>query len=35
MERDDFRDIDIAIHLTEEMPPYQRLKLSQKGSKIS
>jgi len=29
-ERDDFRDIDIAIHLSKDLPPYQRFKLSQK-----
>lgn len=30
LERDDFHDIDIAIHLCKEQPPYQRFKLSQK-----
>lgn len=30
MERDDFRDIDVAIHLSKDLPPYQRFKLSQK-----
>jgi len=30
LKRDDFRDIDIAIHLSEELHPYQRFKLSSK-----
>jgi uncharacterized protein len=30
LERDDFHDIDFAIHLCKEQPPYQRFKLSQK-----
>jgi predicted nucleotidyltransferase len=30
LERDDFHDIDIAIHLDKEQSPYQRFKLSQK-----
>ena len=30
LERDDFHDIDIAIHLGKEQSPYQRFKLSQK-----
>ena len=30
LERDDFHDIDIAIHLCKEQLPYQRFKLSQK-----
>lgn len=29
-ERDDYHDIDIAIHLSEDQSPYQRFKLSQK-----
>jgi uncharacterized protein len=28
--RDDFHDIDIAIHLSEELSPYKRFKLSSK-----
>lgn len=30
LERDDYHDIDIAIHLSEDQSPYQRFKLSQK-----
>ena len=30
LERDDFHDIDVAIHLAEERAPYQRFKLAQK-----
>lgn len=30
LERDDFHDIDVAIHLAEEHAPYQRFKLSQR-----
>ena len=30
LERDDFHDIDIAIHLSKELPAYKRFKLSQK-----
>ncbi len=30
LNRDDFRDIDIAIHISREMPPYQRFKFSQR-----
>ena len=30
LERDDFHDIDIAIHLCKEQLPYQRFKLAQK-----
>jgi uncharacterized protein len=30
LERDDFHDIDIAIHLCTEQLPYQRFKLAQK-----
>jgi uncharacterized protein len=30
LKRDDFHDIDIAIHLCKEQLPYQRFKLSQK-----
>ncbi|RQW79955.1 MAG: nucleotidyltransferase [Methanothrix sp.] len=33
LERDDFHDIDIAIHLCKEQPPYQRFKLSQKAAR--
>ncbi|MDM7938848.1 MAG: nucleotidyltransferase domain-containing protein [Methanothrix sp.] len=29
-EREDFHDIDVAIHLSKERSPYQRFKLSQK-----
>ena len=32
MERDDFRDIDVAIHLSKDLLPYQRFKLSQKAA---
>jgi len=30
LERDDFHDIDVAIHMSQELAPYQRFKLSQK-----
>jgi predicted nucleotidyltransferase len=30
LERDDFHDIDVAIHLSREQAPYQRFKLSQR-----
>jgi predicted nucleotidyltransferase len=30
LERDDFRDIDIAIYFSQEQSPYQRFKLSQR-----
>jgi uncharacterized protein len=30
LERDDFRDIDVAIHLADEQAPYQRFKLAHK-----
>ncbi len=30
LERDDFRDIDVAIHLCKEQSPYERFKLSQR-----
>ncbi len=30
LKRDDFRDIDIAIHISKELAPYQRFKLSSK-----
>jgi hypothetical protein len=31
--RDDFHDIDVAIHLCKEQSPYQRFKLSQKAAR--
>ena len=34
LERDDFHDIDIAIHLCTEHSPYQRFKLAQKVARI-
>ena len=34
LERDDFHDIDVAIHLWKEPLPYQRFKLSQKVARI-
>jgi predicted nucleotidyltransferase len=30
LERDDFHDIDVAVHLCRDLLPYQRFKLSQK-----
>jgi predicted nucleotidyltransferase len=30
LERDDFHDIDVAIHLCKEQSPYERFKLSQR-----
>jgi len=30
LERDDFHDMDIALHLCKDEPPYQRSKLSKK-----
>jgi len=30
LKRDDFHDIDIAIHISKELAPYQRFKLSSK-----
>jgi len=30
LKRDDFHDVDVAIHLSRELAPYQRFKLSQK-----
>ncbi|MHB8120145.1 MAG: type VII toxin-antitoxin system MntA family adenylyltransferase antitoxin [Methanothrix sp.] len=30
LERDDFHDIDVAIHLCKEQSPYQRFKLAQR-----
>lgn len=30
LKRDDFHDIDVAIHLAKEQAPYQRFKLSQR-----
>jgi predicted nucleotidyltransferase len=32
LKRDDFRDIDIAIHISKELSPYQRFKLSSKAA---
>ena len=34
LERDDFGDIDVAIHLCKEHSPYQRFKLAQKVARI-
>ena len=33
LERDDFRDIDVAIHLCKEQSPYERFKLSQRAAR--
>jgi predicted nucleotidyltransferase len=30
LEREDFHDIDVAVHLGKELAPYQRFKLSQR-----
>lgn len=30
LERDDFHDIDVALRLCKDVPPYQRFKLSEK-----
>lgn len=34
LERDDFHDIDVAIHLCKDQLPYQRFKLSQRVAGI-
>lgn len=33
LEREDFRDIDVAVHLGKELAPYQRFKLSQRTAR--
>jgi predicted nucleotidyltransferase len=34
LDRDDFGDIDVAVHLCKDLMPYQRFKLSQKAARI-